>query len=145
VARRLHFTGLVERSAVAEWTSAFDIALQPAANPYASPLKLFEYMAMRRAIVAPDQPNIREVLRHEANALLFEPGDAESFATAVRRLAFDPDLRARLAHAAAETVRQRNMTWAHNARRVTELAEQLARAGARAAVAGQPGRSVSAR
>jgi glycosyltransferase involved in cell wall biosynthesis len=145
VARRLHFTGLVERSAVADWTAAFDIALQPAANPYASPLKLFEYMAMRRAIVAPDQPNIREVLRHEANALLFGPGDAESFATAVRRLAFDAELRARLAHAAAETVRQRNMTWAHNARRVTELAEQLARAGARAAVAGQPGRSVSAR
>jgi hypothetical protein len=41
---------------------AFDIALQTASVPYASPLKLFEYMALSRAVIAPDQPNIREVL-----------------------------------------------------------------------------------
>jgi glycosyltransferase involved in cell wall biosynthesis len=143
VTARLHFTGRVDRDAVASWTSAFDIALQPAANPYASPLKLFEYMAMRRAIVAPDQPNIREVLRHEVNALLFAPGDVGALAAAVRRLARDEVLRARLADAAADTVRQRNMTWSHNAARVAELAEQLARSRAPAA-AGQAGGSVSA-
>jgi hypothetical protein len=105
--------------------SAFDVALQPAANPYASPLKLFEYMALQRAIVAPDQPNIREVLRHEDNALLFRPGDDAQFGEAVQRLALDETLRLRLGQRAAETVRERRLTWSHNARRVTELAQRL--------------------
>jgi glycosyltransferase involved in cell wall biosynthesis len=144
VGDRLHFTGLVGRAEVPYWVGSFDIALQPAANPYASPLKLFEYMAMRRAIVAPDQPNIREVLQHETNALLFTPDDPRSFAAAVRRLALDSALRARLGHAAAGTIERRNMTWANNARRVAELAERLRQAGAQAP-AGQPARSISAR
>ena len=62
VATRVRFTGVVRREEIPALVSAFDIALQPAANPYASPLKLFEYLALGRAIVAPDQPNIREVL-----------------------------------------------------------------------------------
>jgi glycosyltransferase involved in cell wall biosynthesis len=130
VGDRLRFTGRVGRSEVAAWVAAFDVALQPAANPYASPLKLFEYMALGRAIVAPDQPNIREVLQHERNAVLFFPGDAEALGRAIRRLAFDPALRERLGEAARRIVRQRDMTWANNAARVVELAEQLVRAPA---------------
>ncbi|MGZ8272780.1 MAG: glycosyltransferase family 4 protein [Burkholderiaceae bacterium] len=125
---RVRFTGLVKRSEIPYWVSAFDIALQPAANPYASPLKLFEYMALGRAIVAPDQPNIREVLQHERNALLFDPGREGSFAEALRRLVDDSELRHRLQTAAALTVRQREMTWSQNARRVAELADQLVHA-----------------
>jgi len=125
VQERVRFTGRIAQADVPYWVSAFDIALHPAANPYASPLKLFEYMAFGRAIVAPDQPNIREVLQHERTALLFEPGVEGAFAAAVQRLVRDPLLRARLADAAAETIRQRAMTWEENARRVTALAEQL--------------------
>ena len=125
---RVHFTGLVKRSEIPYWVSAFDIALQPAANLYASPLKLFEYMALGRAIVAPDQPNIREILQHERNALLFDPQREGSFADALRRLVGDSELRHRLESAAALTVRQREMTWSQNARRVAVLAEQLVHA-----------------
>ena len=46
VAGRLRFTGVVEAADMATLVSAFDVALQPAANAYASPLKLFEYMAL---------------------------------------------------------------------------------------------------
>jgi len=83
VSDRLRFAGIVSRGRIASMISAFDIALQPAANPYASPLKLFEYMALKRAIVAPDQPNIREVLQDGRDAVLFDPGDASSFAAAM--------------------------------------------------------------
>ena len=54
-------------------TAAMDIALQPSATAYASPLKLFDYMGAAVAIVAPDQPNIREILTHGRDALLFTP------------------------------------------------------------------------
>ncbi len=73
IASRVHFTGIVERDDVAKYVAAFDIALQPAVVAYASPLKLFEYLALGKAIVAPGQPNIREILTHEKNALLFDP------------------------------------------------------------------------
>ena len=66
--------------------SAFDVALQPNATPYSSPLKLYEYMALGRAIVAPDQGNIREVLTNDENGLLFRPDDDQAFRAAVERL-----------------------------------------------------------
>ena len=125
VVDRVRFTGLVGRSQVPSLVSAFDVALQPAANPYASPLKLFEYMALGRAIVAPDQANIREILADERDALLFDPNDLHSFAAAVRRAAADAALRQRLAAGAVQTLRHRNLTWRHNAERVLALASRL--------------------
>jgi glycosyltransferase involved in cell wall biosynthesis len=62
VAHKLVFSGVVPRSDVPRSAMAFDIALQTALVPYASPLCLFEYMAMGKAILAPDQPNHHEVL-----------------------------------------------------------------------------------
>ena len=125
VVDRVRFTGLVGRSQVPSLVSAFDVALQPAANPYASPLKLFEYMALGRAIVAPDQANIREILADERDALLFDRNDLHSFAAAVRRAAADAVLRQRLAAGAVQTIRHRNLTWRHNAERVLALASRL--------------------
>ena len=60
------------------------LALQIAAVAYASPLKIFDYMTLGRAIVAPDQPNIREILTDGSDALLFKAGDAEAFKSALR-------------------------------------------------------------
>ncbi|WP_439596816.1 glycosyltransferase [Falsiroseomonas sp.] len=123
IADRVHFTGLAARADIPALVAGFDIALQPAAVPYASPLKVFEYMAAARAIVAPDQPNLREVLRHGETALLFDPREAGGFWGAVARLAQDAGLRARLGAAARAEVVARDLTWAGNARRVVAIAE----------------------
>jgi glycosyltransferase involved in cell wall biosynthesis len=131
IAERVRFTGLVKRDAVPGLVASFDIALQPASVPYASPLKVFEYMAAGRAIVAPDQPNLREVLAHDATALLFDPAAPGALWEAVQRLAQDPALRARLGAAARAEVLARDLTWAGNARRAVALfeAEIARRAG----------------
>jgi glycosyltransferase involved in cell wall biosynthesis len=123
IADRVTFTGLAPREQVPALLARFDIALQPAAVPYASPLKVFEYMAAGRAIVAPDQPNLREVLSHEATALLFDPARPGAMWDAVLRLAADPALRARLGAAARAEVLRRDLTWDGNARRVAALAQ----------------------
>jgi glycosyltransferase involved in cell wall biosynthesis len=131
IADRVTFTGLAPREAVPGLIVGFDIALQPAAVPYASPLKVFEYMAAGRAIVAPDQPNLREVLAHDETALLFDPATKGAMWDAVLRLATDPALRARLGAAARAEVLRRDLTWEGNARRVAALAEAELRARAR--------------
>lgn len=124
ISDRVLFTGLVTRDRIANVVASFDIALQPKCVAYCSPLKLFEYMALGKAIVAPDQPNIREVLRTDGNGLLFDPDRPETLIDAIIKLANDGTLRARIGSAAADTIAQRGFTWAQNAQRVVAIAER---------------------
>ncbi len=120
---RVRFTGLAPRETVPSLLAGFDIALQPRALAYASPLKLFEYMAAGCAVVAPDQPNIREIVTHEESALLFDPDRPDSMWQAIARLAADPALRLRLGETARAEIKRRDFTWAGNAARVVAFAE----------------------
>jgi glycosyltransferase involved in cell wall biosynthesis len=125
---RVTFTGLVAREAIPEQVAGFDIALQPLVVSYASPLKIFEYMAAGRAIVAPDQPNIREVLRDGGTAVLFDPAEAGAMWRAIQRLAGDAGLRRRLGEAARAEIARRDYTWQGNAARVVAWAQGEAKA-----------------
>lgn len=119
---RTRFLGVVPRERIAAVIRSFDIALQPAVVDYAAPLKLVEYMALGRAILAPDTANIREVLTHGESAWLVDP---EGLHAGLDRLAGDPALRARLGAAARAAVEAGDLTWDANARRVEELARSL--------------------
>jgi glycosyltransferase involved in cell wall biosynthesis len=122
IADRVRFTGLAPHEDVPRLVAGFDIALQPRAVAYASPLKIFDYMAAGRAIVAPDQPNIREILTNGETALLFDPASPDAVWLAVLRLAGDAALRARLGVAARAEIERRRYTWAGNAARLVEWA-----------------------
>lgn len=124
LADRVTFTGLQPREAIPALVAGFDIALQPLVVSYASPLKIFEYMAAGRAIVAPDQPNIREILRDGETAVLFDPQASGAMWRAIQRLAGDPALRARLGEAARAEIARRDYTWRGNAVRVVDWALQ---------------------
>jgi glycosyltransferase involved in cell wall biosynthesis len=76
---------------------------------------------LSRAIVAPDASNIREVLTHQNDSLLFEPNNPKSLADAIRLLVRDGALRARLGAGAAEKIRRQDISWARNARRAMAL------------------------
>jgi glycosyltransferase involved in cell wall biosynthesis len=121
VRARMTITGIVPRDQIGNHIAAFDIALQPGVTAYASPLKIFEYMTAELAIVAPDQPNIREILTDRADALLFDADRPEALGAAVLELCRDEALRKRLAAAARATIDRRGFTWLNNARLVTAL------------------------
>jgi glycosyltransferase involved in cell wall biosynthesis len=122
------FAGLVGREDIGRFVAAYDIALQPKCVEYASPLKLFEYMALGKAIAAPDQPNIREILNDGESALLFDPERHEDMLNRLIRLISDAPLRAKLGAAAANLIAIRGYTWRENAARVAALGERI-RAG----------------
>jgi glycosyltransferase involved in cell wall biosynthesis len=121
ISTKVTFAGLIDQSRLEEYLAAFDIALQPSAVDYASPLKLFEYMATGKAIVAPNQANIREVLADQRTALLFDPANQRSFRDAVLALARDHKLRQDLGRAARQSILDHGFTWTENARRVSRL------------------------
>ena len=77
-----------------------------------SPLKMFEYMAMGRAIVSSDLPVLREVLGEDC-AILAPPDVESAWIAALRRLE-DADLRDRLAGAAR--ARAPDYSWSRRVR-----------------------------
>jgi glycosyltransferase involved in cell wall biosynthesis len=88
-------------------------------------LKLFEYMASGRAIVASDLPSIREVLHDGVDALLVPPGDPTALAAAIQRILDDRDLARRLAAAALKAVPQYG--WDRRAERLDALFTSVVR------------------
>ena len=123
VTERLHLPGPRRHARIPALLPAFDVALVPAINPYASPLKLHEYMAAGLATVAPDQPNLREVLTHGEDALLVSPGDGAALVEACAQLVGDGTLRARLGLTARASLERQDLTWRGNVRRVLDALE----------------------
>jgi glycosyltransferase involved in cell wall biosynthesis len=85
-------------------------------------MKLFLYLAAGRPIVAPDLPDMREVLRHDENALLVPAGAEQAAADSIARVLGDPVLAGRLSAAALKT--SEALTWDARARRILEFLEQ---------------------
>ena len=125
IADQMTFAGVVERDVMPDHIAAFDIALQPAVVDYASPLKLFEYMAVGKAILAPDQANIREIVTDGKDVLLFSANNSDAFDKALSALIDDAALRVRLGAAARASLVKRDLTWAGAAARVEEIAQKL--------------------
>jgi glycosyltransferase involved in cell wall biosynthesis len=127
-ASRVTFTGLIPPAAVAARLREADVLALP--NPassisstFTSPLKLFEYMASGRPIVASDLASLREVLRNGENALLVEPGNPQALTGGIQRIKDDAALGRRLAEQARQDVRQ--FTWARRAERLEALFHEV--------------------
>lgn len=104
---RVTLTGWLPPSSVAAELALGHVLVLPntrtlVSERYTSPLKLFEYMASGRPIVASNLHAIGEVLRHDENALLVDAGSSDALAAAIIRLKDDAALASRLAAQAFE-------------------------------------------
>ncbi len=129
------FTGAVLPADVPSWLAATDAVVAPypvrsgLEEPfYFSPLKIFEYMAAGRAIVASRIGQIAQVLTHGETGWLHEPGDIAGAAHGLVTLADDAVLRRRLGTAAQVWV-ARHRSWDSIAARLLARAGSLARSG----------------
>ena len=113
------FTGSLPSDKVAEYLDASDILVSPhipmpdGSRFFGSPTKLFEYLAMGKAIVASRLEQLAEVLEHDRTAWLVTPGDVNELAGAILSLALDPARREQLGIAARQAAVQRH-SWARN-------------------------------
>jgi glycosyltransferase involved in cell wall biosynthesis len=129
VPRNVQFHGFVPPGELPALYRGFDVLLMPYQRSvsvrsgasdtarWMSPMKMFEYMATGKAIVSSDLPVLREVLEHDANALLVDPEDASAWVEALKQLAREPALRARLGERALADF-ERHYTWSARAESV---------------------------
>ncbi|AJR09057.1 glycosyltransferase family 1 protein [Photobacterium gaetbulicola] len=125
ITAQTHITGLIPREKMPCWLAQIDIALQPAVTPWCSPLKLIEYLASGKAIVAPNAPNIKELVNDQHNALLFQNGDMDNMLHAIERLIHDTALRQRLQCNASQTIDEKQLTWQGNGEKIIQLFTQI--------------------
>ncbi len=111
-------------SEMSKYLAVADILVLPTSGKsdigkkYTSPMKLFEYMAAGRPIVASDLPSIREVL-DESTALFFTPDDPLSLRQKIEELLKDEQLQERLADKALTRVK--DFAWDGRARKILQF------------------------
>lgn len=116
---RVVFTGRVPHDRVPALVNAFDIGVLPETAFYCSPLKVVEWMAAGRAIVAPRYGSLRDLIEPGVEGLLFPPRDEDALLAAVLQLVDDAGRRSALGDAARRKA-VTSFTWRENARRIIE-------------------------
>lgn len=129
IADRLHFLGSVPPGQRFQTIADADICLLPLSDTsigsrYTSPLKLFEYMAVGKPIVAADVPALQLVLRDGEDGLLAAVDDPAALARQINRLLADRGLAARLG--AAAQARAGTYSWPARAMLLRDLFARLA-------------------
>jgi glycosyltransferase involved in cell wall biosynthesis len=135
---RVRFAGWIGHDGLPEHVAAFDIAVMPDSNEYGSPMKIYEYMAMGKPVVAPRLGPLADGIVDGATGILFPRRDPAALQAALASLLGDEALRARMGASARAHVLAHH-TWDRNAARVLERIG--AAPGAGAAISGDRGRA----
>jgi len=90
----------------------------------ACPIKVLEYMAAARPLIASNMPIVRELVREDIDALLFSPNDADDLARQVVTLLSDYELSKRLADSASERALS-SFTWHESQKKLIKVYEKL--------------------
>lgn len=115
-------TGRVPHSDVPKYIMAMDICVIPDSNWYGSPIKLFEYGAMGKPVVAPRLGPVQDVVEDRRSALLFPPADVKALVSSILELAANERMRKHLAYNWMQEVRLKH-TWEKRAQEITSIFE----------------------
>jgi glycosyltransferase involved in cell wall biosynthesis len=123
---RVHLPGKVPHAEIPAHLAALDITVIPHSNTYGSPMKLFEYMAAGRVVVAPWLPPIVEVIGDDDGGVLYAPLDRSALVRALDGLLADPARRIALGARAREKALA-GYVWQRHAQTILDIHEGLPR------------------
>ncbi|CAN2042470.1 putative Glycosyltransferase WbuB [Candidatus Magnetomoraceae bacterium gMMP-15] len=118
------FTGRVSHSEATSLVGICDICVIPSTNEWGSPVKLFEYMGIGKAVVAPDIKVVSSVMSDGIHGRLFKPGDFDEFKDHLATLIKDTKLRETMGENGRKYIKN-NYTWDHVAERIITEAKNL--------------------
>lgn len=127
---KVTFTGRVDYEDIPKFVHTMDICVIPKSNEYRSPLKLFEYMAMAKPIIAPRVRPVEEIVVDNLNGLLFDPGDGTSLKEAITTLVKDDSKRWEMGRMARKVALEK-YSWENNAMKIMEIYGSLRRGNGR--------------
>jgi glycosyltransferase involved in cell wall biosynthesis len=105
---------------IAPYMPAIHIGTGADISRWISPLKLFEYMAVKKPIICSDLPVLREVMEHGRNALLIDPEIPERWVEAIEQLRGEPETRGKLALGAYQDLETR-YSWDQRAKAILKF------------------------
>lgn len=94
---RIHFCGTFPNDTIGEIFAGLDVLVVPSIWHENTPLVIYSAQASGCPVIASDLEGMAEVVEHERNGLLFEPGNIAELGRAIERLAQHPDMLHRLA------------------------------------------------
>jgi len=123
IKEKVKFLDQVRHALIPKLLKSFDILVMPYPWTehyafYMSPLKLFEYMASKRPIIASDLPSIREIL-NENNAILVKPDNPGVLAQGIKKVLQDPELFVKISNQAFKDVQ--NYTWRRRTEKIIKF------------------------
>ena len=86
---RLIFTGEVPNAGIPDYLDAMDAGVIPHTNEYRSPIKMFEYMAAEKPVLAPRQEPVESIIGDLQGRFLFETKSAESLKNTIAKMLED--------------------------------------------------------
>lgn len=95
IEKKVIFTGYIGHNQIFHHIDFMDVCVMGKSNWYGSPVKIFEYGAMKKSIIAPDVVPVRDVMEHEKDAILVNTQD--DITMAIKTLYQNKQLRERLA------------------------------------------------
>ena len=124
IADRVIFPGAVPYENIPRYVNLMNICVIPGSNEYRSPIKMFEYMLMGKAVLAPRFHPIFTVIEHNQDGVIFEPDNEQSMTTELEILLNDSQKRKHLGQKAREKVLNQYL-WSHNVQRVLNIYESV--------------------
>lgn len=124
---RVKFTGPVDHEEIPALLGRADVLVAPYPELegfYFSALKIFEYMAAGKPVVASSIGQVEKILAHEKTALLVPPGDPRALGKALQRLKVDRDLSRKLGRNAREEA-VKNHTWTRRMETISAILEDV--------------------
>jgi glycosyltransferase involved in cell wall biosynthesis len=110
------FTGRVPNDQIAQHIATMDITVMARSNWYGSPVKIFEYGALGKAVIAPDVVPVQDVMVHETDGLLIRP-NVNDLTAQLNRLLDNEALRSQLGSTWSAKVHQHH-TWQQMAQKI---------------------------
>jgi len=129
-AQNFELVGFVPHKSVALYLQASDVLVMPytskmtikggaIAQEFTSPIKLFEYMAAARPIIATSISSVKEILEDKVNAVLVEPDSTDALYQGIEKVLRDSDLADRIANRAASDIKE--YTWEERVRKLLDI------------------------
>lgn len=119
IRQRIHLAGIIPYTQVPQAMASFDCGIFPYSNPYGSPQKIFEYLAMGLPVLGPDVPVVTEVFEHSKHLRLAKQ-DGSNLQGLFHQAIQDQDDNRQMA-ACGQKLIVNHYTWDSNARRLVNF------------------------